>query len=225
MAIRLRKTPDGDYVALCAAEHIGLPGDTYLHDGFHHALYVKFAADRVLEDGGGAAQVTPRGRSWAPTDYESFCQSASDGDCDWPHCPQNRDGEPDKSGRHCPLDGPLSKVAAGVMVTPREDELRELAVALCETRAQIQGHPAREHDKSVQEFGACAICYTHAQWLWPCLDHPGTKVVSNGVVPTPRGSTTPSVEAQREAAQPDPDSLGRDDVTRARESWKKKVDA
>ena len=60
MAIRLRKTPDGDYVALCAAEHIKLPGDTYLHDGFHHALYVKFAADRVLEDGGGAAQVTPR---------------------------------------------------------------------------------------------------------------------------------------------------------------------
>lgn len=50
-----------------------------------------------------------------------------------------------------------------------EAELRRLAVALCETRAQIQDHPARKHDKSVQEFGACAICYIHAQWLQPRL--------------------------------------------------------
>lgn len=27
-----------------------------------------------------------------------------DGDCDWADCPQNRDGEPGKTGRHCPLD-------------------------------------------------------------------------------------------------------------------------
>lgn len=32
------------------------------------------------------------------------CQSDDDGDCDWSGCPQNRDGEPKKSGRHCPLD-------------------------------------------------------------------------------------------------------------------------
>lgn len=28
----------------------------------------------------------------------------SDGECNWRECPQLKDGEPDKSGRHCPLD-------------------------------------------------------------------------------------------------------------------------
>ena len=32
------------------------------------------------------------------------CRSGGDGDCIWKHCPQLRDGEPKKSGRHCPLD-------------------------------------------------------------------------------------------------------------------------
>jgi hypothetical protein len=32
------------------------------------------------------------------------CHSASDGECDDRRCPQIRDGEPAKSGRHCPLD-------------------------------------------------------------------------------------------------------------------------
>jgi hypothetical protein len=31
------------------------------------------------------------------------CQSDDDGYCDWPHCPQERDGEK-ATGRHCPLD-------------------------------------------------------------------------------------------------------------------------
>lgn len=34
------------------------------------------------------------------------CQADDDDYCDWKHCPQNRDGEPKKSGRHCPLDQP-----------------------------------------------------------------------------------------------------------------------
>ena len=34
----------------------------------------------------------------------SCCHSGSDGDCDWDQCPQTRDGEPMRSGRHCPLD-------------------------------------------------------------------------------------------------------------------------
>jgi hypothetical protein len=33
-----------------------------------------------------------------------MCHADSDGDCDWKNCPQLRDGEPRKSGRHCPLD-------------------------------------------------------------------------------------------------------------------------
>lgn len=35
------------------------------------------------------------------------CQSNTDGDCYWEHCPQLRDGEPAQSGRHCPLDVPI----------------------------------------------------------------------------------------------------------------------
>lgn len=32
------------------------------------------------------------------------CHANRDGDCSWSGCPQLRDGEPMKSGRHCPLD-------------------------------------------------------------------------------------------------------------------------
>lgn len=32
------------------------------------------------------------------------CHGARDGDCFDTRCPQLRDGEPAKSGRHCPLD-------------------------------------------------------------------------------------------------------------------------
>ena len=32
------------------------------------------------------------------------CQSGSDGDCSFKDCPQLKDNEPEKTGRHCPLD-------------------------------------------------------------------------------------------------------------------------
>lgn len=32
------------------------------------------------------------------------CHAQKDGDCFWKDCPQLRDDEPKKSGRHCPLD-------------------------------------------------------------------------------------------------------------------------
>jgi hypothetical protein len=32
------------------------------------------------------------------------CAAGRDGDCIHPKCPQNREGEPMKTGRHCPLD-------------------------------------------------------------------------------------------------------------------------
>lgn len=31
------------------------------------------------------------------------CHAQRDGGCVWPHCPQNRDGEPGATGRSCPL--------------------------------------------------------------------------------------------------------------------------
>lgn len=42
---------------------------------------------------------------WVPqgTPCRQKCHSNSDGECDWEGCPQNRDNEPHKSGRSCPL--------------------------------------------------------------------------------------------------------------------------
>lgn len=42
-------------------------------------------------------------KKWPGPEHNRCC-AGRDGDCNWPHCPQNRDGEPMKSGRHCPLD-------------------------------------------------------------------------------------------------------------------------
>jgi len=33
-----------------------------------------------------------------------YCMSGKEGKCNWLNCPQLIDGEPDKSGRNCPLD-------------------------------------------------------------------------------------------------------------------------
>lgn len=32
------------------------------------------------------------------------CHANRDGECDAPTCPQLRDGEPEATGRHCPID-------------------------------------------------------------------------------------------------------------------------
>jgi hypothetical protein len=37
------------------------------------------------------------------------CHADRDGDCEWSECPQKRDGEPEKSGRHCPYDAAWSE--------------------------------------------------------------------------------------------------------------------
>lgn len=34
----------------------------------------------------------------------AHCAASRDGECNHEECPQNRDGEPEKSGRHCPID-------------------------------------------------------------------------------------------------------------------------
>lgn len=46
MSIRLRRVC-GEWVALCAAETVALPGDIYLDDGLHYALACKFARDHL----------------------------------------------------------------------------------------------------------------------------------------------------------------------------------
>jgi hypothetical protein len=45
VSIRIRTTPEGYRVALCAVESDELPGDVYLDDADHYALAAKFAQD------------------------------------------------------------------------------------------------------------------------------------------------------------------------------------
>lgn len=51
------------------------------------------------------------------------CHADRDGDCDWSECPQTRDGEPAKTGRHCPLD-------VGALQTAQEDRKRYRATII-----------------------------------------------------------------------------------------------
>jgi len=46
----------------------------------------------------------PKKIPWYKDPNRKGCQAGTDGDCFWDYCPQLRDGEPEKSGRHCPLD-------------------------------------------------------------------------------------------------------------------------
>ncbi len=48
MSIRIRRI-DGLTIAICAARSIFKPGDIYLDDAAHYALYVKFASDFASE--------------------------------------------------------------------------------------------------------------------------------------------------------------------------------
>ena len=43
-------------------------------------------------------------KTYIPANEAHHCHAGCDGECTWEHCPQIRDGEPEKSGRHCPLD-------------------------------------------------------------------------------------------------------------------------
>lgn len=54
MGIRIR-TVDGHVIALCEVESDEKPGDIYLDDGVHYALYTKFmedCKDNPTSDGG-----------------------------------------------------------------------------------------------------------------------------------------------------------------------------
>ena len=66
-------------------------------------------ADRVLSDFIAAfwrkVGMNKRPAEAMPSPEPMGCQSGRDGDCNWNKCPQNRDGEPSASDRHCPLDG------------------------------------------------------------------------------------------------------------------------
>lgn len=50
-----------------------------------------------------AVEADKERRDWLEK-TRSWCHAGRDGDCGWKDCPQIRDGEPHKTGRHCPLD-------------------------------------------------------------------------------------------------------------------------
>ena len=67
---------------------------------------------------------------WLKEKYHEFyegvrCHAGKDGDCIWTACPQLRDGEPKRSGRHCPFD------------TEKDDEYRMSDAEAADYRAMM----------------------------------------------------------------------------------------
>jgi hypothetical protein len=61
--------------------------------------------------------IEPDARKQPATGTLQTCQSKTDGDCSHSDCPQLRDGEPERTGRHCPLwDLHNSEEEAGVWI-------------------------------------------------------------------------------------------------------------
>ncbi len=51
----------------------------------------------------GAKALHDKRRRKQENEVLTRCQCGTDGECNHPNCPQIRDGEPKKTGRHCPL--------------------------------------------------------------------------------------------------------------------------
>jgi hypothetical protein len=65
------------------------------------ALFLCLSVSALVElmgDGRSEAQRKPE-----TMNGPEYCHADRDGKCRWPECPQVRDGEPEKSGRACPL--------------------------------------------------------------------------------------------------------------------------
>ena len=77
---------------------------------------------------------TPEPRYDAQGRRITLCQADDDGDCTWAECPQRRDGEPRKTGRHCPLDSEPAYEGESV-----EDALRRITDVSRETSSPENG--------------------------------------------------------------------------------------
>ena len=68
------------------------------------------------------------------------CHGGRDGECHWEECPQLRDGEPEKSGRHCPLDvGESEATLDRVLAMQEAYDLCMKEAARCEAMANGPG--------------------------------------------------------------------------------------
>lgn len=55
-------------------------------------------------ESGAAWEARQAHRSYYEDERATMCRAGTDGDCFWSECPQLADGEPEATGRHCPLD-------------------------------------------------------------------------------------------------------------------------
>lgn len=106
----------------CPARHFGFgrchyvihPGDTHwIEDRFTPGRGVTFVQQVTDEQKAAAVAEWEAEQSSLPSDgpaKRTTCGAGMDGDCYAGGCPQNRDGEPMKSGRFCPLP-PTGQIA------------------------------------------------------------------------------------------------------------------
>jgi hypothetical protein len=76
----------------------GYPGTQWLFH-FSRALIAETKLHLIAEIKKPQPTIKPQ-----PEVDDGRCHSNCDGDCTWKFCPQIRDDEPTKSGRHCPND-------------------------------------------------------------------------------------------------------------------------
>ena len=93
--VALRNTEDHELARAITHERRIL---SMVLDGYRQALDV----DRLMHEPPKVDLVKILGLEH-PLGASPMCQSNGDGECDWELCPQQRDGEPAKSGRSCPL--------------------------------------------------------------------------------------------------------------------------
>lgn len=85
-------------------------------------------ADEALRLGwtGFPAPGSPAWRREREGTFVELCHGDRDGECHWAKCPQLADGEPVRSGRHCPLDLPDEMPAAEWHARYGDDDASEL---------------------------------------------------------------------------------------------------
>lgn len=66
--------------------------------------FLKTAQFKLADDGRCISPMIRIDKNELEGVVKERCHADRDGDCDWDNCPQIRDGEPNKSSRHCPLD-------------------------------------------------------------------------------------------------------------------------
>jgi predicted HAD superfamily Cof-like phosphohydrolase len=101
------------YVIYGASLEWGIPLDA-VFDEVHRSNMTKVWPDGTVHRREDGKILKPE--AYSPVDLrrvldadECYCHADSDGDCTWEHCPQLKDGEPQATGRSCPLNGKESK--------------------------------------------------------------------------------------------------------------------